>query len=256
MKQVLCPFDPQIARWINYELLVYRFNYLWADPNNVAYATTSLSLFYIIEEKKSVIRKYIVLLCLAYILLCTMSLGGIAVAFVFFTIITLFSNVFRRNKSDFFIGTIAILMIVVFVSYNFEFFYDLFNSGILKRHEVYGSIGTAGGGGRVEDFLRGVQKFNPLFLIVGSGQEGFVTEIGHIYLICLYGLPVYIYFMYVLFKKKHNQTLFEYITILPLFIGFTMNIAIVEQKFLLITILISAYYSAKYGKLLVLDKCS
>ena len=41
LKHLLCPFDPQVNRWLGHELLVYRFNYLWADPNNVAYATTA-----------------------------------------------------------------------------------------------------------------------------------------------------------------------------------------------------------------------
>lgn len=245
VKQILCPFDPQVARWLNHELPVYRFNFLWADPNNVAYAATSLSLFYIVEERQAIVRKYLVLLSLLLILLCTMSIGGIGVAAGLIPLIFLFSDSFRRDKKHLIISIFVLLLVVAFIIYYYGFFYELVEKGILARREIYDSNGSDGAGGRGGDFLRGLGRMNPLFLFVGSGQEGFVTEIGHLYLICMYGFPVYVYFMYILFKKRHHQTLFEYLTIIPVFIGFTMNIAIIEQKFLLITLLISAYYSAK-----------
>lgn len=248
IKRTLCPFDPQVERWLNHELPVYRFNFLWADPNNVAYAIGSLSLFYIVEDKKAVIKKYVILLCLLFTLLCTMSLGGIVVITPLILVILFFSKSFRQNKLNLIIGLLALLGLVFFIYTYFDFFYELINSGIIKRHDIYDSNGSDGAGGRSDDFMRGLGKLNPIFLFVGSGQEGFVTEIGHLYLLCMYGLPVYIYFMYIMFRKFRRQTYFEYFTLLPIFVGFSMNIAIGEQKFLLITLLISAYYTAKYSQ--------
>lgn len=49
-KQIVCPFDPQPQRWLSGSELVFRYNYFWADPNNVAYAVSGLSLFYLIEQ--------------------------------------------------------------------------------------------------------------------------------------------------------------------------------------------------------------
>lgn len=245
LKQVICPFDPQVDRWIAGTLPVYRFNYLWADPNNVAYATTSLATFYLVEEHEPTIKKYIVLICMVYIIFCTMSFGGIGVAGVIIGYIAIFSDKLRSSKTVVFIGVLAIILMVgCFVTY-FDYFNEIFNSGIAQRLNIYGDDGMAGGGGRADDFVTGLSKFNPLFLILGSGQEGFVSEIGHIYVWFMYGLPVYIYFMKVLFWKRKKQSLTEYIPIVPMFVGFTMNIAIGEQKYLLLTLLISAYYYAK-----------
>lgn len=249
-KQVVCRFDPQVNRWLDgNQLAVYRFNYLWADPNNVAYAIASLALFYIIEEHESIFKKYIVLVCLLYVLLCTMSIGGIGVTAILIPYVFFFSDRFRTGGSSIKIGVLAIILIIGYISYNFDYLYQIYDSGIRARQDIYGADGMAGGGGRWNDLLRGINKFNPLFLIVGSGQEGFVTEIGHIYVWYMYGLPVYIYFLYVLFGKRSKLTFIEYLPIVPMFVGFTMNIAIGEQKYLLILLLISAYYSAKSYRL-------
>lgn len=246
LKQVLCPFDPQTKRWLDGGILsVYRFNYLLADPNNVAYAVTGLSLFYLIEEKISTLKKYIVLACLAYILLCTMSFGGIGVAIVLILYLYIFTDRMRSSSSAVIVGLCALVIIGGFVVSYIDYFAGIIESGIGQRQELYGNEGMAGGGGRWDDLLTGLGKFNPLFLIIGSGQEGFVTEIGHIYVWYMYGLPVYIYFMRIFFSKRKKQSLTEYLPIIPFFVGFTMNIAIGEQKFLLLLLLISAYFSAK-----------
>jgi len=111
--------------------------------------------------------------------------------------------------------------------------------------DLYDTDGISGGGGRGADLITGLRKFNPLFLFIGSGKEGFVTEIGHIYVWYMYGLPVYIYFLYMLFRKRKRQLLKEWLIIIPMFVGFTMNIAIGEQKYLLLLLLFNAYYTAK-----------
>ena len=245
MKQTLCPFDPQVGRFLDHQLPFFRYNYLWADPNNVAYATTSLSVFYLVEERESTIKKYIVMACLAYIILCTMSFGGIGVAAAIVGYVVVFTDRLKSSKFAVLVGIIAIILIAGYVIVNFDFFYQIYDSGIAQRQDIYGDEGMAGGGGRAADFMRGLREFNPLFLCVGSGQEGFVTEIGHFYVWYMYGLPVYIYFMKVLFWKRKKLSWAEYMPILPMFVGFTMNIAIGEQKYMLLTLLISAYYYAK-----------
>ena len=246
LKQILCPFDPQVNRWLQgNQILVYRFNYLWADPNNVAYATTALSLLYFVEEKESTVRKYIVLICLLYVLVCTMSIGGIGVAAVLVGYLFILTNSFRSNASAVFIGAVILIGCIGYVIYNFSYFYELIDSSIGVRMDVYDTDGIAGGGGRGADLLNGLSKFNPLFLFVGSGKEGYVTEVGHIYVWYMYGLPVYIYFIYIMFSKRKKQSFKEWLPIVPFFVGFTMNIAIGEQKFLLLLLLINAYYSAK-----------
>lgn len=243
IKRTLCHFDPQVVRADTF--VIFRYNYLWADPNNVAYATTGLVLFFLIEAKGNIFRKYIAIACLIYILLCTMSIGGLLVAIGTVGYVTLFSNRLRQGKTSFILGLIILIVISSIIVHYMDFFLEMYDNGIRARQNIYGESGLSGGGGRWADFIRGVERFNLLFLTIGSGQEGFVHEIGHFYLICLYGFPVYIYFMYILFGKKRRQTFMEYMSVIPFFLGFTMNIAIGEQKYLLMLLLISAYYAAR-----------
>lgn len=245
LKQAICPFDPQINRWEDGTMLaVYRFNYLWADPNNVAYAITGLTLFYIIEAD-CIIRKYIAITLMSFVIICTMSFGGLGISVLLIGYLFLFTKIFRNNHVAIMIGIVSIIAIVLIIIQNYDFFYDMIDGGFLQRQDLYGDDGLKGGGGRISDFMGGFNSFIPILLIFGTGQEGFVTEIGHWYLIFLYGIPVYIYFMYVLFWKRKYLIFREYLPIIPFFIGFTMNIAIGEQKYLLFVLLISAYYSAK-----------
>ena len=86
----------------------------------------------------------------------------------------------------------------------------------------------------------------PWMLFLGGGQEGFTTEIGHIYLIGMYGFLVYVGFIILLFGKFKNQKICDYIWILPFFIGFTMNIGIGEYKWLAIFIVLLSF--CRYAK--------
>lgn len=243
-KGIVCPFDPQVLRWASGGEALFRYNFLWADPNNVAYATTALSLFYIIEEKDNIINKYFVMILTVFVLLCTMSIGGIGVAFVLIGYLFLFTKEFRTNAKSVAISVFIILLSLCVVFYYYDVISNFVEQGLFARTEIYDNTGLAGGGGRKADFLSGLHKFDPLFFIIGSGQEGFVTEIGHWYIVFLYGIPVYIYVLYVFYKKGKSISFKEYLPIIPFFVGFTMNIAIIEQKFMLLNLLIAAYYSS------------
>lgn len=244
-KRIVCPFDPQVNRWLDGGILdVCRYNYLWADPNNVAYATASLLIFYISNEKDHLYKKLVLILISIYIIICTMSMGGLAVSIVCLSYVLLFTKSVKFDiVSTVILALIAITVVIYGLQY-FDYFMNLIDSGILSRAETYGADGIASGGGRMDDLKIGISNMNPLFLILGSGREGFVTEIGHLHTIGLYGVPVYIYFIYVYFWKKPHISIKEYIPIIPFFVGYSINIAIIEQKFMLLSLLISAYLTA------------
>lgn len=248
-KQIVCPFDPQPQRWLSGSELVFRYNYFWADPNNVAYAVSGLSLFYLIEQPINNYKKIVVLISIVITLFFTMSLGGIAVSCALYVLVILFAKKMSFSGNSRFVVIVICMCLIYFIVNNFTIIQEMYDSGIATRLDSYDSYGgVKAAGGRLKDLYSGIEKFNILFLLVGCGQEGFVTEIGHIYLLYLYGLPVYIYFMYVLFfKKKINYT--DYVVLIPYFVGFSINISIIEQKFLLLNMVISAYYSAKVYRL-------
>lgn len=251
IKAALHPADNHTRRWLSGVLYEYRYNFLWSDPNNVAYATTSMVLFYFSEEREGKLQnKMILLVALAFILFCTMSIGGIVIGVLsigFFIFTNAMSNRTLTIKTKTLLS-IPILLIVggvvlaLFWDKIMGFLTSDVIESLLRRISFYDDASDITGG-RFDDLTDAIKLLSPLFVFLGSGKEGFTTENGHIYLIAMYGLPVYIYFMYVLFGKKHMR-MNNYVIFLPFFVGFTMNIAIIEQKYLLIIMLLAAYFSA------------
>lgn len=251
IKAVLHPADNHTRRWLSGALFEYRYNFLWSDPNNVAYATVGMVLFYFLEDKEGKIRnKLFLLVAMAFIVFCTMSIGGIIISVLSIgTLVVVNALRYRKYKlkAKVLLSLPVVLMLCVFTLVVFgdkiiSFFSSDVIEGLFRRISFYDGVSDITGG-RFGDLENAVKLLNPLFVFVGSGKEGFTTENGHIYLIAMYGFPVYIYFMYVLFGKKQMK-IRKLIIFLPLFAGFTMNIAIIEQKYLLITLLFAAYFSA------------
>ena len=251
IKATLHPADNHTRRWLLGVLYEYRYNFLWSDPNNVAYAVTAMVLFYFSEDRQGKLsQKMILLVCLAFVLFCTMSIGGIIIGVLsigFFAIANALSNRTLTIRSKTLISLPIVLAVGVFVIAVFwdkimNFLTSDVIESLLRRISFYEDSSDITGG-RGDDLANAIELLNPLFIFIGSGKEGFTTENGHIYLIAMYGLPVYIFFMYVLFGRKQMR-MKKYIIFLPLFVGFTMNIAIIEQKYLLIALLFAAYFSA------------
>ena len=244
-KSIINPADPHTKRYLAGELYgIYRYTYFWADANNVGYAISGIALFYILEQKDNLLLKYLAVVLTFFILFCTMSIGGIGVGVVVIGYSFIFTNAFKNKNSGIIVLLLFIIAIAYFVSRYGGVIEEFINTGVESRVEKYSESGNATGG-RLADIKTAFSLMSPFFLFFGSGHEGYTTENGHLYLICLYGLPVYLYFMYVLFGKRKGITWKRYLPLIPFFVGFTMNIAIIDQKFLLILILISAYYSAE-----------
>ena len=245
LKIILNPADNHTRRVLANEM-IYRFNFLWVDPNNVAYATGAIFLTYISEEKHNLFFKVCLLFCTLFILFCTMSIGGMSITIASFMILLLLSKKTSKIRvSDFRSLIITMLVVIAVLIYVTPIIAEFLNSdiidGLTSRIDYYESSDMSGG--RKGDFLVSLSHLNPIFLFAGCGIEGFVSEIGHIYVLFMYGLPVYIYFIYVFFCPKKNIKWKRILPLLPMFVGFTINIAIIEQKFLLILLVISAYLS-------------
>lgn len=245
IKIIINPVDNHTRRVLANELL-YRFNFLWTDPNNVAYAVGTLLLTFLSEEKGKFLCKILGIILSVFILLCTQSIGGLFSMIISLFLLFIFKkrNVYVKRIA-FYNTILSITFLMFLIIYLFPIIYDFFGSDILdaftSRIDYYD--GSDSSGGRGKDFLDSLKYLNPIFLSVGCGLEGFVYEIGHMYIIFMFGFPVYIYFMYILFWKKRNIRWNRLIPLIPMFAGFTMNIAIIDQKYLLILLVTSAYLS-------------
>jgi hypothetical protein len=77
-------------------------------------------------------------------------------------------------------------------------------------------------------------------VVLGDGKV-IKPHNGHFHLFFGFGLLVYSFFVYVFFRVR-NRMLIRYLFVLPLFLGFTVNVGIYEPRFAgIMAILIGAY---------------
>ena len=233
--------------------VTYRFNYLWADPNNIAYAIVGVESFLLMKGNLGITKQYTLIGCTAFIVLASSSAGGM-ISFVLVNLLVI-ANKMITNPSYYFnykpisiyMFFLSILIVVLLITQT-DIFSKVLGNLLIKfqdRMTTY-RAGSDISGGRWEDFLGAISMLTPWMLFLGGGQEGFTTEIGHIYLIGMYGFLVYVGFIILLFGKFKNQKICDYIWILPFFIGFTMNIGIGEYKWLAIFIVLLSF--CRYAK--------
>ena len=246
LKLAINPSDNHTRRFLQ-GILVYRFNFLWTDPNNVAYAIAGIEIYLLLRGKLSTLKKFFVLASSMFIILATASAGGI-VSFIVGNFLLFLSSIFNNSSLTVKIkvNTLWIGFFLIVLSVIILFQTNLFESIVIpmvtkfqNRMTVYQTSNNITGG-RLDDFKHSIAMMSPIFLFVGSGHEGFTTEIGHLYLIGMYGVITYVYYMNILFGRFGNQKKRDYAWIAPFFIGFTMNICIGEYKWLAIYLLLLA----------------
>ena len=249
LKILINPSDNHTRRYLE-GIVVYRFNYLWTDPNNVAYLAVGLMGFYLIRVRSSFLEKVFVILSSIFVVGMTASMGGIIVLMP--TLLLSFPQDDYRNKrligaafKRFLLLIVLALVAYLIIRHTFlSAWYDETLAKISARFAGYGRD-LSSAGGRLDDFTNALAMINPSFVVIGSGKEGFSSEIGHLYVICMYGLVAYFIFMYLSFKRNYKQKLFDYVWVFPFFIAFTVNIAIGEFKWFAIFLLLVA--SVRFG---------
>ena len=249
LKMAIHPVDNHTQRYLA-NLISYRFNYLWTDPNNIAYLVCGIFFWYIYRNECTFNKKLIIFLLTLLILFSTVSNGGIII-FSFM----LFANILKwivnkhkfiiKIKSLYFVLFLSACIIAIFTfTQTANKIYNTFIIGIISRLSYYLNTNNLSGG-RINDLNIAIKYLNPIFIIVGSGKEGFTYENGHLYWICMYGFISYIGFIWLMFRKTKTQLWRDYIWVIPFFVAYTMNIAIGEFKWMAIYLMLMAY--SRYG---------
>lgn len=242
-KIAINPADNHTVRYLA-NSVNYRFNYLWTDPNNISYLVAGIAAWFLLQKDISNIQKLFVLVISTYIAFCTVSNGGLIILLLMCFIVFFRSlvNALKNGikvRTFFFVWSVIIVIFIVIKATNILDSINLkYFSVFIERLGQYSSSST---GGRLEDLLYSFRFLNPIMLIMGTGNEGFSYEIGHIYWIGMYGVPAYIIFMWLMFRKTPKQKWSQYIWIIPFFVGFTMNVAIGEYKWMAIYLMLLAY---------------
>ncbi len=233
-------------------IVAYRYNFLWTDPNNVAYAVAGIEVYLLMKSNLLKRRKIITIFCTAFIILASSSTGG-TISFIIANTLLLISKIITsstlrmRIKIEYLIIVALVAILAIIFLYQTNVISNVIEPLMTKFQDRISTYQTDKNitGGRWDDLVVAIGRMSPLVLLIGSGQEGFSSEIGHIYVIGLYGFVAYLGFMRLIFGRFGKQRMKDYIWILPFFIGFTMNIGIGEYKWFAIFIMMLSF--CRYG---------
>lgn len=227
---------------------IYRYSFIWSDPNNVGYMMVALAIFLLINCQVGYLIGWSIISMLFFILVLVMSSGAWLTVGLFFSI-AFFIWFFHFFEAFSLFKKISVAFITVVV------LLFLLNKFIEFQHTEIGEMAmerleSNSGDSRFMHWKNTLtDKPLPLYLFAGEGYQTFVGGIpysshnGHLLLIYAYGCIAYILFIYITFRKRKGIKFKNYIYIFPLFFCFSVNIGIGELKFIAILFLLVAYSS-------------
>lgn len=236
----------------------YRFAFIWMDPNNVAYTMNAIVLYIWCNEETSLFTKVFSLLSLLFILVSCMSNGGFisfGVGVGLYILVSILRLCRGKHKTTYRItpGNLVLIFITIMVLYKLipEIPSYLNSSVAIESLE---RIQSNSGDSRIEIWKTVMSHVNFLeYLVIGKGGvtlvdgNQFAPHNGHFYWILGYGFLAYFIFLYILFRKRKVTNIKQYIWLIPIFFGFTINVLLGEIKMMSILILlIACSSSAKY----------
>ena len=230
----------------------YRYNFTWTDPNNPAYAFIAVMAFLLLNVKTNMVEKIFVCISTVFLVICTMSTGGalsfilvVIGLFIFSIIPKIKENIPKLNKKKVLtiivVGVLAILAII--------FIFKQFQKTSLYEEAIERIIGNSdeGSSSRIDIWKRilaNTNIFSNMLLGTGGRQVIINNESiiaphnGHLYFIYAYGMVFYVLFMYEFFRIRKNVSLKKFLFEIPIFIGFTINTIVGEQKFIILYLLL------------------
>lgn len=232
----------------------YRFSFVWMDPNNIAYMIVGVVMFVFTNEKSVLIEKLFLIISLVFVLISAMSSGGMTsllITIVVYGVCMLFKK--WKFGGEINITSVFVMllspMLFIFIKKLWEWF-----SNTSTALESFNRLEGNSLDSRLNIWTRIIDNTNFFkYAFFGYGGITYVAGIktkphnGHFYLILAFGFIAYFLYMYIVFRKRKETPFKNYIWILPVFLGFTVNIMIGEVKLAgLIMLLVAATSSKKY----------
>lgn len=230
----------------------YRYNFIWTDPNNPAYFFVALLFLFLTNNIKSNLKeKIFIFACFFIILITCMSSGGILSFFITAFLYLILKNfVYNKDKISVLVDKIKqnykkLIFIVLILIIGFICIKDI---SIFK--ESIDRITNNSLSSRVNIWLRILKNTHFFrYLIFGTGgtqvilNDGtlLLPHSGELYLIYSFGLIYLCLFMHAFFRKSKNVNWLDFLFVLPIFIGFSINTVVGEQKLFILYLMIYAY---------------
>jgi len=245
---------------IESSLLIHRFTGTFSDPNNLAIIINAIILFLTTNTKLTCFQSMTVIVISAFILFMTMSKTGFILFGLF--LIVLFFLILKKGLSLFLSPRIkrsslfSMLFLLILLPFIYLGINNFLNSEVAQLALFRFRSNSISSRTIIwETLLKSKNIFYSF--ILGDGGTVIVDGApykphnGHLHLIYSYGFIAYFLFMYIFFRiRKPFSSYKNALFLLPLFLGFTVNVGIYEPRFINIMALLVASYSASTIKLL------
>ncbi len=241
------------------EFTGYRYAFIFMDANNAGYLADAVLLYLLCNEKIKIYVKILSTAACVFILTACMSNGAIvafgvgAVAYLFVKLRKL-PKVNVNQKFQLSVGSVLIyLTMIIAAVYLIPLIPEYFKSGVGLEFLDRISENSPDSRFRIWEYIMQHVDFWE-YLLIGKGGVTLVDGVsyaphnGHLYLILNYGFIAYFIFMYLVFRKRAGQTLETYIWILPIFIGFSINVMLGEIKLMGVVMLLLACCESRLVK--------
>ncbi|GAA0478703.1 hypothetical protein IRB23M11_21030 [Alkalibacterium sp. m-11] len=236
-------------------LSIYRFTGILSDPNNFAVIINAITYFLIFNTDTKVNRKFIIVFLTGFLTVISMSTTGLIMfaLLISFAVITKLSKVFltrKIKKKNLLFGMVIISLLPFFLLLINEFFSSEIAVIAINRSE------SNSADSRIMIWQNLLSSKNMLnHLVLGDGGNVIINNRifrphnGHFHLIYSYGIITYFIFMYTFFRIRGNlsfSSLKKYLFLVPIFLGFTVNVGIYENRFInIMGLLVAAYATSK-----------
>lgn len=228
---------------------VFRYNFIWSDPNNIAYAITGVVVFILMYYRTSIGEKLILFSINVFVLISCMSSGGwitFAVTYVLFFIYLIVrpgKKILKKMKINL-ITLISLIVILVLILFLWDYVVDFLQSDITKTSIERLKTNEES---RTEIWLRMLRDDNIIkYIFMGKGAEIYIdgtsraAHSGHLYWIYAYGFISYFIIMKMYFYVGLRK-ISRYLPMISFFLCFTVNTMVGEQKLFIILILLVCY---------------
>lgn len=236
----------------------YRYTFIWMDANNIGYMMNAIVLYLWCNEKISFFTKTFSLLSLLFVLVSCMSNGAFLSFFIcvgLYVIVQTFELMKGNHKVKYKITPVNMLLILITLIalyYIIPRIPNYLETSVAM--ESIQRINNNSGDSRILIWKSVIENVNFLeFIFIGKGGVTLVNGLkfaphnGHFYWILGYGFIAYFIFMYLVFRKRKVTSLKKYLWIIPILIGFTINVLLGEIKMMsIIMLLIACSSSIKY----------
>lgn len=232
--QLLSKLSPNASEMISANVEMFRFSYIFSDPNTLGYLLVFLTTYYLFYASRNVVS-FCTYIGLFFLVISTQSRGALLAFFAVTSIILISRSRFSFSTFKIFIFIIftAILVYFAFQDY-FKFIFEAFE----KRSEIEEAMGTGIGGGRDKKYIYLLQNFN--FNFYGVGYSLFIDGLEFrphsdlIRMILSYGVSFLFVFICLFISKNFKNFVLFFAFLFP----FLLNSAVDDFRLFGIFILI------------------